>query len=208
MVFDYRALRLLVGIIALALPTIVTIVSQTELISISASYYTEARDEFVGLLFVVGAFLWAYNGRTHAQGFASKIASISAISIALFPTACEPCKAEISSLIHSIAALTLFSTLSYFCFVYFRQNTKGKGGKKGLRSKIYFFCGSLMIACILIIVYVKLMYPSSIINELRVVYWAESVALSAFGIAWIVAGKYFRLLVDAEEELKLFFRKI
>ena len=68
-VFDYRALRLLMGLIALALPFIVTLVSSTQLSSISASYFTEARDAFVGMLFIVGAFLWAYNGHTlHRPG--------------------------------------------------------------------------------------------------------------------------------------------
>ena len=41
-VFDYRALRLLMGIIALALPFVVTFLSSEKLLSISASYHTEA----------------------------------------------------------------------------------------------------------------------------------------------------------------------
>ncbi len=50
-VFDYRALRLLVGIIAFAIPICVTLISSEPLSSISASYFTEARDVFVGMLF-------------------------------------------------------------------------------------------------------------------------------------------------------------
>ena len=63
-VFDYRALRLLVGLIAFALPIVVSLLSIKTLPSISASYHAEGRDAFVGMLFVVGAFLWAYNGHT------------------------------------------------------------------------------------------------------------------------------------------------
>lgn len=62
-VFDYRALRLFVGLVALGLPEVVAFISSTPLSSISASYYTEARDIFIGSLFVIGALLWAYNGR-------------------------------------------------------------------------------------------------------------------------------------------------
>lgn len=51
-VFDYRALRLVMGLIAFALPIVASAVSSTQLTSISASYYTEARDVFVGLLFL------------------------------------------------------------------------------------------------------------------------------------------------------------
>ena len=61
-VFDYRALRLFVGIIAFALPFVVIVLSPVPLSSISASYFTEARDAFVGMLFFVWAFLCAYNG--------------------------------------------------------------------------------------------------------------------------------------------------
>jgi uncharacterized membrane protein YbjE (DUF340 family) len=45
------------GIIALALPFLVSLISGEQLDSISSSYYTAARDCLVGLLFVVGAFL-------------------------------------------------------------------------------------------------------------------------------------------------------
>jgi hypothetical protein len=88
-VFDYRALRLIMGIIAFALPFTVSIVSSSTLSLISASCYTEARDIFVGMPFIVSAFLWAYNGHTKFQARASKAASISAIFVALFPTACD-----------------------------------------------------------------------------------------------------------------------
>ena len=207
-VFDYRALRLMVGLIALTLPCIVTIVSDTELTSISESYYTNARDLFVGMLFIVGAFLWAYNGHTTTQAISSKLASISAVTIALFPTFENECGTNLDSNIHAIAAVILFSILSYFCFVYFRENTKGKGGKKGLRSKIYYFCGSVMVGALVAIIYVKFAMNCEVVADYRIVYWAEAIALGAFGVAWIVAGKYFRLLVEAEEELILFARKL
>lgn len=41
-------------------------------------------------------------------------------------------------------------------------------------------------------------------KTLRITYWAEAIALGAFGIAWIVAGKYFKLFVDKDEALRLF----
>ena len=40
LVFDYRALRLLMGIIAFALPFVLSIISTIPLSSISGSYYT------------------------------------------------------------------------------------------------------------------------------------------------------------------------
>ena len=205
-VFDYRALRLLMGLIALALPFVVTALSTTDLSSISASYYTEARDAFVGMLFVVSAFLWAYNGHAPAEGRAGKIASLAAILVALFPTACDSCKSGIVSVIHYLAAVTLFSILAYFCFRFFRKNTKGqlRMSKKWRRDKIYLACGTVMVACMLIAAVANLTLSEETLKAWQVTYWAEAIALGAFGVAWIVAGKYLAALTDEDEELRLF----
>jgi len=55
-VFDYRLLRLVVGITAFALPLFALIIPWEVLSSISSSYYTDARDTFVGCLFFISAF--------------------------------------------------------------------------------------------------------------------------------------------------------
>ena len=121
-VFDYRALRLLMGAIALALPFVVSLMAAEALTSISASYHTEgARDAFVGMLAVVGAFLWAYNGHFPKEALASKVAALSAILLVLFPTACDGCDMTTASMIHGGAAFTLFSMLAYFSLGPFRQ---------------------------------------------------------------------------------------
>ena len=129
-VLDYRALRLLMGIIALALPFVVTFLSSDKLSSISASYHVEARDAFVGMLFIVSAFLFAYNGRSSKESIASKAASLAAISVALFPASCDNCMSNIISTFHLLAAALLFSILAYFYFIPFRHNTKGQSWKK------------------------------------------------------------------------------
>lgn len=205
-VFYYRALRLLMGFIALAPPFVVSLLSSTPLSSISASYYTEARDAFVGMLFVVSAFLWADKGHSLREAYASKIASLEAVFVAIFPTSCDVCQTEIESIIHYVAAVSLFAMLAYFCFGPFRKNTKGQGGKKGRRSKIYFTCGWIMVGCMLIVGVLELTISDETIKALSITYWAEAIALGAFGVAWILAGKYFRLLVDKEEALRLFRR--
>jgi len=203
-VFDYRALRLLVGLIAFTLPFVVSILSSRSLSSISASYYTNARDAFVGMLFVVSAFLWAYNGHSTQEKWASKGAALASILVAVFPTACDICKTNITSITHYTAAVILFSLLAYFCFGPFRKNTKGQGGKKGRRSKIYLICGWIMVACMVIIGISEFALSDEKIEALNVTYCGEATALTAFGIAWIVAGKYIRLFTDEDEALKLF----
>ena len=201
LVFDYRALRLLVGIIALSLPFVVTYIAMQDLTSISASYFTTARDAFVGMLFIVGAFLWAYNGHTTKQSYLSKVAGVSALGVAIFPTTCDLCETAASSGIHVGSAAILFSILAYFCFVPFRENVKGKKKKRGRRNLIYILSGSTMIACILIIGLANTLLPKEVVMDNRITYWAEAVALGAFGLAWIVAGKYFSAVVDDDEEM-------
>lgn len=198
--FDYRALRLAMGVIALTLPLLVTVISDQRLESISASYYTNARDEFVGLMFVVSAFLFAYHGWTRLQAIASKLAAVGAAAVALFPTACKTCAPDFDSHIHMLGAGVLFSVLAYFFLGPFRSNTKGQGGKKGRRARVYLICGILIILSMLVV----LVLPDDVKSAYRVVFWAETVALSAFGVGWIVSGKYFKQLADEDERLVLF----
>lgn len=203
-VFDYRALRLLMGMIVFALPFVVSVVSSDRLSSISASYHTDARDMFVGMLFIVGAFLWAYNGHTSLQSTLSKVAAFAAILVALFPTSCDACSTNVAAIVHYVSALVLFSTLAFFCFGPFRLHTKGKGGKKGRRSKMYLLCGWIMVGCMVAVVAANIAFSKQAASQLRITFWAEAVALWAFGVAWMVSGKAIKLFADKDEALKVF----
>jgi hypothetical protein len=201
-VFDYRLLRLLMGMMAFALPFVVHLISSTPLSSISAAYHTEARDIFVGLIFVVSAFMLAYKGHTPTETWVSGVASLATALIALYPTSCDTCAPDTSSQIHYVASAILFSILAYFCLGPFRKNTKGQGGKKARRARIYLICGWIIVLCIVTIGVAELMMPAETMKALRLTYWVEVVALEAFGVAWIVAGKAIRPLVDEDEALK------
>ncbi len=206
MVFDYRALRLLMGIFALSLSFVVSLISASPLTSVSASYHTEARDAFVGMLCIVAAFLWAYNGHSSLEARISKVAGLSAAIVAFAPTACDSCKWSITSIVHWVASAILFVILAFFCFVPFRRRTKGMSGKKGRRGTVYLLCGWVMVVCLVGLLAAKLALPEETVQALRITYWAEAIALCAFGVAWIVAGKYIRLFVDEEEALPQFFQ--
>lgn len=203
-VFDYRALRLMLGIIAFLMPWLVTSIAQSPLPSISASYFTEARDYFVGLLFVVGGLMLAYNGHTSTEAWASKAAAIAALLIALYPTAKDSCESSMTSTVHGAAAVALFAILTYFCFGPFRRNTKGQGGKKGVRAKLYFLCGSVMAAALVTGLAGQWLLACELVARLNLIFWVEAVALTAFGVAWIVAGKIIPLVVDDDEALRVF----
>jgi hypothetical protein len=64
LVFSPYTLRLMIGLMAFVLPPLVVIITAAITVSLSAAYHTGARDVFVGFLFIIGAFLLAYNGRS------------------------------------------------------------------------------------------------------------------------------------------------
>jgi len=195
------------GLIALTLPEIVVALAGNSLSSISASYYSNARDMFVGQLFVVGAFLFAYNGHSDGESYASKVASLAALCVAYFPTACDGCPVGASSIVHYLAAALLFSILAYFCFVPFQKGIKNKTGKEKVRRKwIYFICGSVMIVCMVAVAVSNLFVAPEIVMKWRITFWGEAIALTAFGMAWIASGKTFRLIADEEEIYRPFRR--
>ena len=120
--FDYHWLRAFVGVIAIAIPIVVWGRVGCRLDSISAYYHTNARDYFVGLLFIVGSFLFAYNGTSAVQAVLSKFGGLAAWAVAMFPTRCQPgdsscinCIAEAFPILHYVGAVGLFGVLIYFC---------------------------------------------------------------------------------------------
>lgn len=115
-VFSHLTMRFIVGLIAIALANIVVQVADQRLTSISASYHTDAQDLFVGSLFVIGAFLLAYHGHSTTQCWASKIAAVAAVLVALFPTKMVSAPTTCVMVVHVASAITLFSILAYFCY--------------------------------------------------------------------------------------------
>ncbi|MGF1451675.1 MAG: hypothetical protein ACFB21_06325 [Opitutales bacterium] len=205
---DYRLLRALVGAIAFALPIVVCVTAGISLPSISDAYHTPARDWFVGLLFIVGAYLMVYNGHSRLQGVASTLAGLAAIVVALVPTPPLTPKgvgAEITESLgwlHFGAALVLFGVLTFFCFGPFYQRAKSKPGKAKRRARVYLVCGSVMIAAMAIIaLYLiwKTVTDATGTRAFGVVFWGEWAALAAFGVAWLTAGKLLPGLCNPDE---------
>jgi len=150
LLFDYRTLRLIVGALAFAFPTVVIALTGKVTTSISASYHeVETRDVFVGFLFIIGALLISYKG--HLQGeprdetqslwkwiisfkwlnryqedVISTIGGFAAIFTALFPTNCDGCAVGTDARVHLVGAFILFSTIVYFCLIAFLRSLNAK----------------------------------------------------------------------------------
>ena len=243
LVFDHRTLRLIVGGIAFSFSLVVFMLATTITSSISASYHTNARDVFVGFLFVIGILLIGYRGHAykptgkkggfwyearkfwakHQEDLISTIGGFAAIAAAVCPTACDTCTRDLKSNIHTVAATILFSIVVYFCWFPFldkvldklgdqikkdddesklafllrvKRALKGSGGKVAYlrrvvrRGWVYLFCGLGIAVVLLALVAAEF----TVLDETRMAYhltfWAETIALFLFGIAWMTASQF------------------
>lgn len=201
--FDYVTLRLLMGLIAFAIPILVTYLAYPiALESISAAYHTDAQDAFVGMLFIVGAFLIAYRGHEPEQGLVSKLGAVAAALVAIFPTSTIGMPNLSSGPVHYIAAAVLFLILAYFCYVFWNMTRTSDRPIERRRSPIYAACGIIMLACIVVIAIATWFFGETA-NDLRLTFWGEWIALWAFGTAWVVAGKSLPFLSEPSERPNL-----
>src|SRR5262245_43257859 len=141
--------RTAIGILGVSLPPLLvfsSLVQRQELqSSISAYYFTTARDVFVGILWVIGVFLFFYRYRPRspekartqvasiksgaADSWLGKVAGVSAVLVALFPTTpppASPVQPPQIGMVHGVAAAVLFTCLSFFPLLLFSQSrTRG-----------------------------------------------------------------------------------
>jgi hypothetical protein len=200
LLISYLELRKAIGIIGMALPFVLSIgkcLLQGPGIqdSISCYYYTEMRNILVGSLCAIGVFLLSYRGYEGDEKF-GRLACVSAIGVALFPTA--PCICTTSGhtfigRLHQSFAALLFLTLAYFSLCLFTKTVPGRENErtpqKLQRNKVYYCCGSIIIGCIILITVVELTSLKTHIEWLAPVFWLESLAIFVFGVSWFVKGE-------------------
>ena len=219
-VLSYLGLRKAIGIIGLALPFVLVFgqtLSQKSwgccstatsvprrlgpfLIqeSISSYYDSSMRDVLVGSLCAIGVFLLSYKGYDNDKrdAIAGRLACIFAVGVALFPMD--------MGIVHYIFAGLLFLTLAYFCLVLFIKTspTRNPTRRKIHRNGIYRVCGHTILVCIaLISAVMAVMQVPDLKTELKPftpIFWLESLAVFAFGLAWFTKGQ--AILADERSE--------
>ena len=203
-VISYLTLRKAIGWLGLLMPIVVRWGAKLlEKIpshdSISAYYYTSMRDVFVGVLAAIGVFLFCYRGPDKQDNILTNIAGLCAIGIGLFPT--EPiyhplisarfatssaeCYSNHGPLgFHIYIVAAFFLLISYLTIFRFPKLTAPYMTKqKQSRNKIYVACGIVMVLMLIAIVAIKA------INKDQSIFWPETIAIVAFGIAWLVKGQ-------------------
>jgi hypothetical protein len=216
-----RNLRLGVGVIGALLPVALIavnrIVGDTWLVppAMSGSYYTSARNLFVGAFCALGVFLIFYR-HTRPQDLCSSFAGVCAVIVAFAPTAPPPPASEPAwiNYLHLSAAAALIFTLGLFCLVVFTQydhlalarprsladrlagwasrfaawlSSAWDSLRHGQRASLYLICGFLVLAAGVLCVYTGL-WPPGWSMGWSSLYLFEGIAAFSFGVAWIAAG--------------------
>ena len=190
-------LRRIVGVLGMALPCFLAIASfvcadETTLRdSISAYYHSPMRNEFIGVLCAIGAFLFAYKGYDALDDWVGHLAGLSALGVALCPV--DAPGANVNGpieKIHYVSATVLFLALIYFSACLFTKTKSGAQIKprssKARRNRVYKGSAGVMAVFIGAIVVWSLAFSGS---SFPFVFWAEFVVLVAFGISWFVKGE-------------------
>lgn len=196
LVHSYLYLRRAIGVIGTALPAVLII---GKLLvqggglqdSISAYFYTDMRGVFVGSMCAVGAFLLSYRGFDVIDDIAGNLAGVAAIGVGLFPTAPDnpSSTAAVIGVLHLVFASIFFLTIAFFAIFLFRRTSEmGPTERKLQRNRVYLTCGILIIACLLAIAAVH-QFLDAATAGLHPELWLESIAVMAFGIAWLTKGE-------------------
>ena len=203
-IISFFKLRKAIGWLGLLMPLIVRLGAKLlEGIpshdSISAYYYTSMRDVFVGVLAATGVFLFCYRGPEKQDNILTNIAGLCSIGIALFPTApiyhplisarynttsleCYSNHGPLGFHIYVVAAF--FLIISYLAIFRFPLRSRPELTKQKLtRNKIYRICGVVMVAMLILMVAIKAVAPT------KSIFLPETIAIVAFGVAWLVKGQ-------------------
>lgn len=171
--------------------------------SISDYYFTVTGDLMVGIMCCLALFLISYKGYPGEQldEWLTTVSGLLALGAALIPTN-EPLVQSCAiihlpwdtnrSLTHNLLSSLLFIMLSLISMLLF---TKGRGEptpEKLQRNKVYIVCGSIMLMVIIVVpIYNQLLRTYPDWEKYKLVFWLETLAMTAFGISWLVKGGLF-----------------
>ncbi len=194
-VISYRDLRRGIGVLGLVLPFALVIGNLGLERSISAYYYTDMRNWFVGTMWATGFFLIFYRyGKPDTV--LSSIAGVLAILVALFPTTPEelnpPKHQVVIGAFHLAFAASFLLLLAYFCLFLFTRSDVSPAemtSRKKQRNKIYRGCGIAIVVGVVVAALFELLTSNAFRDAWHPVFWGEAVAVVAFGIAWLIKGE-------------------
>ena len=163
-------------------------------LSISATYYITPF--LTGILTAAAIVLMCYDGYDWRDNVVTTISGVFGIMIVLFPCNCTVATdyvgafqlpVSVSNFVHCFSACAFFILLSINSLFLFTLGESGTKMKK-IRNIIYRVCGIGMLSALILMV-----LP---INFFAKTFIVEAIALTFFGISWLVKGQVFNLFSD------------
>ena len=205
-VISYLTLRKATGWIGILLPFVLAgvnmLLAGTVILqgSVSGYYYTGVRDVLVGGLCAIGVFLFTYAGYDKWDKWLTNLAGIFAIGVAFFPTAPQNPSTTDKTIgyVHLTCAALLFVALAVIALWLFRKAEPDvpRRREKKQRDRVYLVCGIVIAVCVALVPVESLVIGAPI-AKYEPLFWLESAAVFAFGVAWLVKGQ--AVLADREE---------
>lgn len=205
-----KRIRNFIGILGMILPWVsligAVLVARTkgipddfwETLSISATYYV--TPPLVGILTTASVVLMCYKGYDWRDNLVTTISGVFGAMIVLFPCKCPVAgdivgffqlPVNISNIIHCTSAVLFFILLavnSMFLFTLGECNTRNKK----IKNIIFKVCAAGMIGALIL-----MPLPIEFFAKTFIV---EAIALTFFGVSWLVKGEVFGLLADKKPE--------
>jgi hypothetical protein len=199
---SYLIMRVAVGALGIALP-ILLVLGEPLLFdgqpfprgSLSAYYYSGAREVFVGALCAIGVFLLTYKVAERSRENRLTIyAGIAVIVVALFPTgrpgpgvAVTPLQVRFGEptveWIHFGAAGVFIASLAIISFYFSRPGPQTGNMSPSFWSKYHRICAALIVAALALAAFTG--FTGRPDKGLLI---AEAVAVWAFGASWLMKG--------------------
>lgn len=163
-------------------------------LSISATYYITPF--LTGILTAAAIVLMCYDGYDWRDNVVTTISGVFGIMIVLFPCNCTVATdyvgafqlpVSVSNFVHCFSACAFFILLSINSLFLFTLGESGTKMKE-VRNIIYRVCGIGMLSALILMV-----LP---INFFAKTFIVEAIALTFFGISWLVKGQVFNLFSD------------
>ena len=200
-----KRMRIMIGALGMLLPWLVALVTLSWPESISCTYYSVfAVGVFMVILGSAGILLVNYKGYDKVDDITATFAGIFGLLICLFPmvyvenpemkTGILHLPSNISNIFHCISAFGFFGILAFMSFFLFTKTSGEMAKKKKIRNIIYRVCGVGMLGSFLLMLFNII--PG--VNIYNLTWIVETIALTFFGISWIVKSDSVPMLKDVK----------
>ncbi|MGA3160503.1 MAG: hypothetical protein ABSC77_04735 [Terracidiphilus sp.] len=195
---SHLTLRRAFGVVALGFPFALVvswwILRKSIESSISGYYYTDMRNVLIGGLCAIALYMLCSRSSDSKSSLIEILLSCCILGVAFFPIAPDAnatLPQHMIGLAHWSFAILLFSTLAYYCLVRFKTGAANCEvmANERQRNCVYAVCGYLILACMVLAGLLKVSMVWRLVGGARPTLYFESIALIAFGIAWLVKSE-------------------